>query len=1179
MKIERLDLRRFGAVSDRSLDLSAGAYGLHVLLGDNEAGKSTTLRAVMALLFGVPERTKDAFLHDGKDLRIGALLRDADGEAFEVIRRKGRKNTLLEADNKTVQDEARLAALLAGVGPELYGDAFGLSHETLREGGEALLAGRGDLAQMLFGAGVGAARLRGLQDGLRDELESLYKKQGSKPRLNELLRQHRELQKAQRDAVGAESAWRKADDAHTRAARELTETDAALQQLDERRNRLRRLAQAAPLVAERARCCEALAAFEDLPDVREDLAVERERLDAAISHLQQQLTRKAAAREEKVLALAEAELTEQERDLLESRSLLDDLRGRREAVREASVGGASVDEGGEEAASGDAAGTHDVGLDPQAVAAAMETLRGLQQQRLLLDRQLAEERDARELRAVELVEARAALERHGDPGSPELLDDLLASHAGLGAGVATLTGRRAELAERTERLAVEVAGLAGWESDAAALSAAQLPSLQAVKAARRRAEQLEAAVQERAEERRRIGERVADAEHELDVLRRGAGVPSVAELRGARDTRDLLWARVRRRWLGEDLSVDDDPTTSDAQLGDFHQDAAVTADRLADGLRLAAEQVARRAQIEAGLARDRRRLTELDEEERAGVAEQAAAGVAWQDLWAALSLASVGTPEEMEDWLGEAMRLRAAAVEVEGARAALAEVERQAAEAEDQLRAALADFDELPLAEDADLVALLDRCKRVAARLRSRQDERRMAEERLQVAEREDRTAAERQVKVEARVVENEAAWRGVVGHEVLAPLGLAALDRLEEVLAELAAVEARLRRAADRRLVRSFDQDVARLVVRVAPELHGRPALDAVDELQVRFGPLEQRRGRAASLQEDLERLGSELADDAASLQELRAERERLLRPLAGLASDDAGLDRLFARLTGRSRARAALADIEGRLGAVAEGLTIEQLAAEVAGQDPDRIAAERERAEVERSRLQAVRDELNEARVLARRELDAFDGSARAAELQAEVEELRAALVEEAGRYRVLATARELLAREIEAYRRAHQGPVVERASTLFCRLTLGEYQELEIDHGADDRSILLAVRGAPEHIARPELGGRRVEVEGLSHGTRDQLFLALKVATIETLIDGGRAPRLPVVLDDVLVHFDDRRTRAALEVLAELAAHTQVLLFTHHARVAELARAVATELDPAAGIVEHDLAGRDA
>ena len=47
------------------------------------------------------------------------------------------------------------------------------------------------------------------------------------------------------------------------------------------------------------------------------------------------------------------------------------------------------------------------------------------------------------------------------------------------------------------------------------------------------------------------------------------------------------------------------------------------------------------------------------------------------------------------------------------------------------------------------------------------------------------------------------------------------------------------------------------------------------------------------------------------------------------------------------------------------------------------------------------------------------------------------------------------------------------------------------------------------------------------------------------------------MPLVLDDVLIHFDDGRARAALRVLGEFAATTQVLFFTHHERLVELAR----------------------
>jgi uncharacterized protein YhaN len=80
-------------------------------------------------------------------------------------------------------------------------------------------------------------------------------------------------------------------------------------------------------------------------------------------------------------------------------------------------------------------------------------------------------------------------------------------------------------------------------------------------------------------------------------------------------------------------------------------------------------------------------------------------------------------------------------------------------------------------------------------------------------------------------------------------------------------------------------------------------------------------------------------------------------------------------------------------------------------------------------------------------------------------------------------------------------------------------------------------------------------QVGVEGMSDGTRDQLYLALRLATLEQYL-ANHEP-LPFIVDDILIQFDDQRAEAALQVLAELSAKTQVLFFTHHWRLVELAK----------------------
>jgi uncharacterized protein YhaN len=73
-------------------------------------------------------------------------------------------------------------------------------------------------------------------------------------------------------------------------------------------------------------------------------------------------------------------------------------------------------------------------------------------------------------------------------------------------------------------------------------------------------------------------------------------------------------------------------------------------------------------------------------------------------------------------------------------------------------------------------------------------------------------------------------------------------------------------------------------------------------------------------------------------------------------------------------------------------------------------------------------------------------------------------------------------------------------------------------------------------------------------MSDGTADQLYLALRIASLEDWL--AHHPPVPFVLDDILINFDDQRAIAALKVLAELSNKTQVIFFTHHQHLVKLA-----------------------
>src|SRR5512143_3419450 len=93
--------------------------------------------------------------------------------------------------------------------------------------------------------------------------------------------------------------------------------------------------------------------------------------------------------------------------------------------------------------------------------------------------------------------------------------------------------------------------------------------------------------------------------------------------------------------------------------------------------------------------------------------------------------------------------------------------------------------------------------------------------------------------------------------------------------------------------------------------------------------------------------------------------------------------------------------------------------------------------------------------------------------------------------------------------------------RADKLFPRLTLGRYRGVRAGFDSSDQPVLRCVRD----------DATEVSVDGLSDGTRDQFYLALRVAALEH--HAASNDPMPVIPDDVPIHFDDTRAAAALKI----------------------------------------------
>lgn len=337
---------------------------------------------------------------------------------------------------------------------------------------------------------------------------------------------------------------------------------------------------------------------------------------------------------------------------------------------------------------------------------------------------------------------------------------------------------------------------------------------------------------------------------------------------------------------------------------------------------------------------------------------------------------------------------------------------------------------------------------------------------------------------------------------------------------------------------------EVAALVDRVASDLAATDHIMAIGVLRDRLAKAREAETAARQITDERERVNTRLEKAERRRLKLHDERESIAA-LAGV-SDPADLEAAANRITARSQCRSELLSFRGQLIEQSDGFSEAEVRAERTALPADTVAARSEAIEHEDCMLVEELGKVRAAIEIAMQQRADLEGG-RGADSAAQDEAIAAAgLAELARDYSRIEAACLLVSLAIERYRSRYQDPLIARASQLFAALTGKSFAGLVLDYQDADVLTLVAARG----------DGRRVPIGGLSEGTCDQLYLALRLAALGEF--AGRADPLPFICDDLLVCFDDARAGLALDVLAEAGAGLQVILFTHHGHVVDLAKA---------------------
>lgn len=1147
MRFTRLDILRYGALTDRAIDFRPGAR-LHVIYGPNEAGKSSALSAISDLLFGFPTAAEQSFLHEPGTLRIGADISARDGAKLNFRRRRGRKGTLLAPDDKeTPLAEDALSPFLGNLSRDVFERAFGLDSQRLRQGATAMLRSGGEIGSLLFSAASGLTGLSRLRQSLEAEADGIYAARRSKDRgFYRALDRYEDARKAERDNELKSGDWKKLLAEAAELETELERLQAERRGTREALDRLKRLKTLQPLLSEIDAETLALDNLSDLAAIPDGFAdkLEQNLRDKQTSEEELRRARQAVLRAEEDLSRIQVDetLLQMSGDITQLFADTGNYRAQRYDLPRVDQELAGYDTTLSQLAR--RLGLAEAELERQQPSDIDRArLSELVEQGRQLARQmqsLAEQSDSERKQLT-------ALERDSLNGrliDPRPYTDQLEALGGDLSALARLDGLETQI-RRTEADLHEAAGrLQPPIGDIDILFAVPLPEATEITGYRDAIDAARSKVRDATGKLQTCDEQLAEIERILADAERTGPVVTREQIIAARESRDAQWSSVQEKWKGD--------AAPEAKILAELTVSVAEADRLADAALSDADRVARHADYRL---RQARLLQEREEASGRLKGFEKALKDAQEAFAALFEPCGIDAldPSTMLEWRRGVELLRR---ERKALRDLLDQRDENAL-AEGRVLPALQDIVEATGYKSGRLppAAIAEGLRKHLRLLSERWSESRTREGEIGAARERLARFDDQQQSLERQHTD----WRGAFAKAVellglpsdttldMANAALKAWQELPDVLAER---ENRLRRVNGmRRDMADFERRLATLGANSGYELDHLPPDAAAEALHTRVNAMRGELKKRDGLEEERQRGEGLVVRQEAALAAIAAGLGELTADLGGVED----LPALLSRLRERMRLTARLIESRDRFRQQADGKAEDELRAELAGFE--RVAAdlEIERLTEEDQRQFAVHGELSARLAENRRQRQALETGASAEYAVFEKLSAEQEAKDLARQWVVLKIAARMLAGSMEAYREKQADPVIRRAGELFSQLTGGRFSRLVEAHDESDALQLLAERAA----------GERVPLDGLSEGTGDQLYLALRLAFLEDY--SARNEPAPLIVDDIFQTFDDERVRAGLQVLAATADRFQTILFTHERSVVDIAKSeIGKDLD---------------
>ncbi|MCK5716135.1 MAG: AAA family ATPase, partial [Thiomargarita sp.] len=1064
MKILQLDLIAFGLFTNKILDFSAKQPSLHLIYGANEAGKSSLRRALTHLLFGIPERTLDAHLHSTTKLRIGAHLINAEGEKLLCYRRKGRKNTLLDIHNNNPLNEECLDPFLGGMKEAQFTALCCFDHKRLRQGGEDLLQGGGDVGESLFEAGTGSLKIHDVLAELDKEKECLFKTRASKPLLNKAISDYQNAKQDIFDHSLSAHKWTEQATHLAQTQEKLTKLTQHLQNCRTVQHRLHRIQRTRPQLRRYQELKTELLTLESviiLPD------------DAILKHNQAKLTWRTAqtqeAQAQEVILELENELKRItiSQDFLIQKATIDDLRGRLGSHQKAArdLPGVRTEMRTVESDARALLLRIYPKLDLQDVQKYLVTNAQRDHIKHLADRYpaLYEKYNSIQTRLEEvaqlLVQQTKALDHL--PISPDLtsLQMLLTRICKYGELEENHAKKESELRLLTNKAKIQLKHIGCWSS-LEALEQVVLPKMERISNFERRfsdSTQEQLRIKERLLE---IRQRNEHATQKINTLSWMGDIPTEKDLHQARQMRQTYWQDIKKTKKGgaspkntnlplfddktkayfsqfkkgETLNFDEKtpPPSADEKYTLFEK-AMMETDELSDRLRHEASRIAEYGML---LAEQESTKIELEHHNKKWYQYKTLLSnltQEWEQSWQSVGI-KPWKPSEMRSWLNDSLYLREQMNELRHRRHLAEERQELITRLCQELMKALFPF--VGTSSLTHLSDLIEQGNICVSKMKTQQHECDKLQLEINSLIKEQHGLKTVSLQTNQTLKQWQAKWI----HAII-PLDLPSdtlpnavrnvLNDLDQVLNKIDKAHSLEHRVTlMEKDAAVFQQDVATLVQQISPEFTQKSVEESVPALSKRLNQAEKEYARYEQLQQRLQVEQHRLSDAHQQVQLTEAHLQVLQEQAH--CSDLITLEKAEKDSIYKKERLITLAKVEEQLLEQGEGLSLADLAEEVQKVDIDELPGSLQTCTETIQKLDKQRSDTEQNIGKLQTLLKQMDGNANAGQAADNAQLALAKVQEFTERYMHLHLASSVLKKSIERYRAHNQAPLVKRAST---------------------------------------------------------------------------------------------------------------------------------------------------